>query len=287
MKRILSAFLILVLILSVGCGKVGEQNSTEIVTFQMEPSGDRVEPFLELLENTSYEKSGRCYRISPQTVSDQYGFHLFKFDSSCAGYLLYEDVVYPLGEWFGGYGLTSFAVADLNRDGKSELYFTCSWGSGLHRSQAGYFDSANRQMILFDFSDIDHDSVLAVDENGTLSVYRAADCDVASFVEICPDNIIALLDSSETIPLSDIANRQNPAHYFSSVLFDIPGRHPLSLPVESLLLPVVDTPLAIGTFPSHEISHAANPSLYKFGYLLKAFHIFLLSQSFGHLHHKS
>ena len=39
-------------------------------------------------------------------------------------------------------------------------------------------------MILFDFSDIDHDSVLAVDENGTLSVYRAADCDVASFVEI-------------------------------------------------------------------------------------------------------
>ena len=100
MKRILSAFLILVLILSVGCGKVGEQNSTEIVTFQMEPSGDRVEPFLELLENTSYEKSGRCYRISPQTVSDQYGFHLFKFDSSCAGYLLYEDVVYPLGEWF-------------------------------------------------------------------------------------------------------------------------------------------------------------------------------------------
>ena len=184
MKRILSAFLILVLILSVGCGKVGEQNSTEIVTFQMEPSGDRVEPFLELLDNTSYEKSGRCYRISPQTVSDQYGFHLFKFDSSCAGYLLYEDVVYPLGEWFGGYGLTSFAIADLNRDGKSELYFTCSWGSGLHRSQAGYFDSANRQMILFDFSDIDHDSVLAVDENGTLSVYRAADCDVASFVEI-------------------------------------------------------------------------------------------------------
>lgn len=184
MKKILSVLLVFTLILAAGCQKDAEQSPSEIVTFQMEPSTDGVGVFLELLGDADSQDSGRCYRVSPQKISDQYGFHLFKFDSSCAGYLLYEDVVYPLGEWFGGYGLTSFAVTDLNRDGKAELYFTCSWGSGLHRSQAGYFDPVNREVSLFDFSDAGHDSILAADENGALAVYRAADCNVKSFVEI-------------------------------------------------------------------------------------------------------
>jgi hypothetical protein len=42
---------------------------------------------------------------------------------------------YSLGVGLGGYGLTSFCVADQQRDGVPELYTTSSWGSGLHRAE--------------------------------------------------------------------------------------------------------------------------------------------------------
>ncbi len=182
MKRILFALLIFTLILATGCQKGTKQ--PEIVPFQMAPSTDGVDLFLELADDFDHADAGSCYAIAPSEISAQYGFYLFKFDGSCASYLLYENIVYPLGEWFGGYGATSFAIADLSGDGKPELYFTCSWGSGIHRSQVGYFDPADRQVLLFPFSDIGHDLVLAPDKDGILTVYRAAECDARSFVEI-------------------------------------------------------------------------------------------------------
>ena len=70
---------------------------------------------------------------------------------------MYNDKIYSLGSSFGGYGLTAFAVADLNKDGMREIYFTFSWGSGIYRSQIGYFDMATEEVKIFDYSNEDND----------------------------------------------------------------------------------------------------------------------------------
>lgn len=156
----------------------------DIVTFQLSPSSDGVGEFMELLGEDQLEyNSGSCYNVTPQDITERYGFQVFKFDTSCGSFLEYEDGIYPLGVWLGGCGVTSFAVADMNEDGNAELFFTFSWGSGMHRSQAGYFDSAKKDVVIFDFINWGNDSVLKLDENQTLCLYQA-DCDYESFVDI-------------------------------------------------------------------------------------------------------
>ncbi|MGE5608782.1 MAG: hypothetical protein ACM359_05990 [Bacillota bacterium] len=49
-------------------------------------------------------------------------------------FLIQNENVTPLGVGFGGYGIMSMCVTDLDADGQPELAFTYSWGSGIHRS---------------------------------------------------------------------------------------------------------------------------------------------------------
>ena len=49
-------------------------------------------------------------------------------------YLIKNGDVYPLSIGFGGSGLTSMCVCDLDGDSKPELAYTYSWGSGIHRT---------------------------------------------------------------------------------------------------------------------------------------------------------
>lgn len=180
-----------------------QENNVSVVTFQMVPSSDGVEDFLQILGGHGEEDSGRCYNVTPEEIAEQYGFAVFKFDKFCDSFLLYDGETYPFGEWFGGFGVTSFAVADLNEDGKTELYFTYSWGSGIHRSQVGYFDTANQETVLFDFSNPFGEAVLAADDDQTLCVYQA-EAQIRSFVDIAltaEDKIATFLFDSGKISL--------------------------------------------------------------------------------------
>ena len=142
-------------------------------------SEEGVEEFLTAagsdVTNTGYENDV-CYNVTPWHISEVWfdRFRIFKYDRSCASYLLYEGTVYPLGAWFGGYGFTDAAVGDLNQDGVEELYFTCSWGSGVHRAQAGYFDAARKDVIMFEFS-------YAANESGSELALRADDEGIGVF----------------------------------------------------------------------------------------------------------
>lgn len=182
----LSAILILIAILFVipGCQK-NEQAGDYREVFQMSPSSRGVDEFLEQHYNKfpSEFGSGTCYNVTPEIISGRFGFDIYKFDTSCESLLLYKDQVYPLGEWFGGLGVTSFAVTDLNKDGSFELYFTYSWGSGIPRSLVGYFNSADNQVVTFDFTAWFKEMVLGTDTDGNLCVYEA-ECDIDSFVDI-------------------------------------------------------------------------------------------------------
>ena len=124
-----------------------------------------------------------CYNITPESIGKNSAYSVFKYDASCASFLLYEGKVYPLGQWFGGFGVTSMALADMNGDGKPELYFTYSWGSGLHRSHISYFDPAASQIVDMEYTHLNGDMLIYADENGGLSLYDAVISGMDSFVK--------------------------------------------------------------------------------------------------------
>lgn len=160
-----------------------------IEVFQLTPSDYKVQEFLDILgERPKTYDDDKCYNIIPVDISEKYGFNVFKYNMSCASYLLYEDTIYTLGESFGGYGVTAFAVADLNKDGMKELYFTYSWGSGIQRSQVGYFDTATKTVTCFKDSNANSDMSFYVDF-GTLMVCNA-EVRAESFVDLKTINLI-------------------------------------------------------------------------------------------------
>lgn len=174
----------------------------ETVVFQLTPSTAGVGEFLRQFKGyeTTYDQD-ICYNITPKDITDRYDFCIFKYDTSCGSFLSYDKEVYPLGIWFGGYGVTSFAVSDLNQDGYFELFFTYSWGSGAHRSLVGYFDSATTETVLPDFIYWGNDMVLNTDSNGVLGIYHA-DCDIESFVDIemgAKDRLASIVWESQEI----------------------------------------------------------------------------------------
>ena len=142
-----------------------------------------VENFLSLQGDfqTGYDND-KCYNITPEEFKQDSSYQIFKYDDSCASFLLYEQEIYPLGVWFGGMGVTSMALEDLNGDGKQELYFTYSWGSGRHRSLAAYFDPVSRQIKAFDYTHWDGDMMLCRNStNNALALYAANISNMKSF----------------------------------------------------------------------------------------------------------
>lgn len=122
-----------------------------------------------------------CYNITSEYIRNNSDYKIFKYDKSGASFLLYENCIYPLGEWFGALGVTSTELADTNGDGREELYFTNSWGSGLHRSQAGYFDPALKEVIIFDYSYENEELIVAKNDEGRLSLYGAVTGKITDF----------------------------------------------------------------------------------------------------------
>lgn len=218
-SKLLKTVLVIAVFMLTGCGQneqqAEQQNASDIVTFQMVPSSNGVEDFIEQVFGDDYDEEtmGRYYNVVPEDISNDYGFSIFKIESSGCSVLIYDNERYLLGEWVGGFGVTSFAIADLNEDGEFELYFTYSWGSGIHRSQVGYFDTASRETVIFDysspysdddkeismeglakedvskitFSNFRGESLIEVDSNNVLCIYNAdweTDCNIKSEVDI-------------------------------------------------------------------------------------------------------
>jgi RNA polymerase sigma factor (sigma-70 family) len=58
----------------------------------------------------------------------------------CETFVLTREKVHRIGKGIGGHGVVSLCVADLNKDGRLELVYSYSWGSGMHRSHVAVFD---------------------------------------------------------------------------------------------------------------------------------------------------
>lgn len=162
---------------------VSKLNSRSIDIFGLTPSDDGVEEFLKNAVIPKYiSEKEDCFNVTPMEITEKYGFRIFKFESSCESFLVYNGEMYVLGMGFGGDGTETFAVADLNADGAEELYFTFSCGSGLHHTFVGYFDTATRETGGFDFSSLMDDLTLDL-RDGRLELCKAK-LNVRSFVDI-------------------------------------------------------------------------------------------------------
>ena len=63
----------------------------------------------------------------------------------------------------------------MNLDGMNEVYYTFSWGSGLHHTQLGYFDLARSCATQFDYC-CDKDMTFDV-SNGRLELYNESEAE--------------------------------------------------------------------------------------------------------------
>jgi hypothetical protein len=75
--------------------------------------------------------------ITPGEVWDATQIQVFEVNDGVQvgyAYVIHNGHVYPAGS-----GLTSLAVADLDRNGQAELYCAGTWGSGILRGTVGAF----------------------------------------------------------------------------------------------------------------------------------------------------
>ncbi|MCM0650249.1 hypothetical protein NBE98_17935 [Clostridium swellfunianum] len=90
--------------------------------------------------------------ITPENVFKETKAQIFKNGKNSQSYLLYEGKLYNLGRSFGGYGIVDIVTCDFDKDGKKELIYTYSWGSGIHRSCIGHFDLLQKREVELDIS---------------------------------------------------------------------------------------------------------------------------------------
>jgi hypothetical protein len=65
-------------------------------------------------------------------------------------FLIRGDTVLSLGTAFGGRGVTSLEIGDLDTDGSAELLFTYSFGSGIHQSRIGMVAPAHDENRVYE-----------------------------------------------------------------------------------------------------------------------------------------
>jgi len=129
-------------------------------------SGDA--DYSKILELTRFDK---CVNVTPQNISEKYGFDIFRFEKLRSSYLMYDGNVYGIGDYLEGDGLTDFMLADLNNDGQKELCFTFSSGIGNSGSKVGCFDFAKKEMTVFAQASENSELILDYD-NGLVFVYK-------------------------------------------------------------------------------------------------------------------
>lgn len=151
------------------------QKTESMYTSYFCPIGDAQDMFDAAPEMACDPEENPCYEITPDYIAEQSDYRIFTYASLGGTFLLFEENVYSLDREFGfPFSLvTSLALADINADEQQELYFTFAWGSGVHVSQAGYFDPVKKESVLLPYDYPYDDWLVTKAENGSLGLYDA------------------------------------------------------------------------------------------------------------------
>lgn len=113
------------------------------------------------------------YDITPKSVKEEIGCQLFKVNYTCETYVVYNSKIYSIGRGFGGYGLVSIETCDFDDNGKKDLLYTFSSGSGIHSSQIGVFNFTNEHEEWLDFQQLDKDIMLEKVSDKSFKIFTA------------------------------------------------------------------------------------------------------------------
>jgi hypothetical protein len=112
--------------------------------------------------------------ITPGEVYEQTGCKVFKVNSTCEAYIVHGGKLYHIGCGFGGWGVVDMATCDFDRDGRKDLIYTYSWGSGLHRSLVAVFNFGAMQETQLDYVHMNKDMMLEKISDEKFRLYDAA-----------------------------------------------------------------------------------------------------------------
>lgn len=165
-----------------------------------------VEEFLRLAENKSIkfesENLENCYNITPEFVSSNSDYKIFKFKDTAETYIVYEELIYKIGNNKRARGITSFALADINQDEKLELFYTYVWKvSEKSRSNISYFDPLEKKEVGINKNYIEENVILIKNEN-ELTICNAAfskDTDNIDFILNSKLEIDVLVNDNDII----------------------------------------------------------------------------------------
>ncbi|MBO4971450.1 MAG: hypothetical protein J6D45_01410 [Clostridia bacterium] len=173
MKRFCLIMITLMMILAL-CSCNSESNnkdnfdSTEKTYMTTPCSKEDVDAFCDIIGELQGEgllsglvlDKGKCFNVTPQEVALETNYKIFKFSDSCASFVMIDNEVYTLCEWFGGYGFVNAVPCDFDNDGNKDLLVASSWGSGLHRSIISIFNSVTKEStVIYDTSTTDNPQI--------------------------------------------------------------------------------------------------------------------------------
>lgn len=130
------------------------------------------EKFSASFDNSLYSIEN-CFRIYSKDLMYYDVYQVFKFADNCASFLMYNDVVYEIGPWFGGLGVVDVKIDDINDDGFDEIYFTYSWGTGTHFNGLSYFDTKDNKIYELYTEKKNYQELMLINSPSGLIVSRA------------------------------------------------------------------------------------------------------------------
>jgi len=87
------------------------------------------------------DKEVEIFEITSSDIWVKTKFQLFK--AAGETFIVANQEVVHIANGFGGYGVTSAVPYDVNKDGTSDIIYTYSFGSGIHRSIISWIDLKN------------------------------------------------------------------------------------------------------------------------------------------------
>ncbi len=169
-----------------------QDTDTELTTFNVEPPdgpSDGVEEFLSLLKGDMAEYAAMTwYNITPRHLFDHSDYRLFRFAESYSTYLQYNGEVFLLASELEH--IINYAAADIDKDGKPELYFTHDLTmTDSYRTRVSYFDPVAMRIVDFPYTCIRDSLTLADNGKEGLFLYMTSApsrkagylCDIVSY----------------------------------------------------------------------------------------------------------
>lgn len=122
---------------------------------------------------SNWQTEGDYFDITPDSIFRETGVRVYKCKENFETVIKYNDTIIPIGIGFGGSGVTDIETCDFDGDGRKELIYSYSWGSGLHRSNIAIFNFVTLYETRLEYLNLNSDTMLEKQSDTQFVVYDA------------------------------------------------------------------------------------------------------------------